>query len=504
VSELLTALSPLRASRRALWPLALALLFTYGYFVGPPAWNQNSRLALTRALVEQRTTVIDAYHETTGDKASRDGHYYSDKAPGASLLATVPYALFYAGRRLTGGELPDVYVRPLDPIDDALGRAPTPEERKPGDRLFYNQAHKMALYVCALGTTGLVALVGAAALYLLALRQLSGDRKAALLVTLAYALATPALPYSTVLYGHQLCADLLLVGFAIVVLAENGGRVWPLLCGLALGFSVLCEYTAAVPAFMITILAARMRSWRFVGLVCAGALPCSIVLAIYHQVAFGSPFRTGYDFVHLERFAEGMRAYYGLGPPNLGVLLQILFGSYRGLFYLAPLLLLAVWGLAAQLNHGKTAEGGLDRAPIVLATLVVLYYVLLNSGYYMWDGGAALGPRHCVPMLPFLALGLAPALRAVPRAWLVLAGVSLVQMVIATAAAPEAPQYGNPLWSFALPRLLSGQVADYEGTTNLGLLLGLPSVLSLLPLVALWIWAWSSARDGLREGRRPE
>jgi hypothetical protein len=499
-------LSPLRANWRALWPLALALLFTYGYFVGPPAWNQNSRLALTRALVEQRTTIIDAYHETTGDKASREGHYYSDKAPGASLLATVPYALFYAARRMTGGELPDVYVQPLDPIDAAMGRAPEPAERKPGDRLFYNQAHKMALYACALGTTALLALAGAAALFLLALRQLAGDRRGALLVTLAYALATPALPYSTVLYGHQLCADLLLIAFAIVVLAppQATGRAWPLLCGLALGLAVLCEYTAAVPAVMITILAVRGRTWRFAGLVCVGALPCAAILAIYHQVAFGSPFQTGYDFVHLDRFAEGMRAHYGLGPPDVGVLLEILFGSYRGLFYLAPVLLLAVWGLAAQLRHGSAGAGGLGRGPIVLAALVVLYYVLLNSGYYMWDGGAALGPRHCVPMLPFLALGLAPALRAVPRAWIVLAGVSLLQMVIATAAAPEAPQHGNPLWSFALPRLLEGQVANYDGTTNLGLLLGLPGVFSLAPLAALWIWAWSFVRDELRERRRPE
>ncbi|MEM6993273.1 MAG: hypothetical protein AAF721_22360, partial [Myxococcota bacterium] len=84
--------APLGQHRALLAPLALALLFTYGFFVDAPAWNQNSRLALTRALVEDHTTAIDRYHVTTGDKSKRGEHFYSDKAPGVSLLATVPYA----------------------------------------------------------------------------------------------------------------------------------------------------------------------------------------------------------------------------------------------------------------------------------------------------------------------------------------------------------------------------------------------------------------------------
>src|SRR5690606_19228103 len=72
----------LRAEAPVLVPLALAVLAATSYFAGPPAWNQNSRLALTRALVEQGTTVIDDHHATTGDKSRRDGHFYSDKAPG--------------------------------------------------------------------------------------------------------------------------------------------------------------------------------------------------------------------------------------------------------------------------------------------------------------------------------------------------------------------------------------------------------------------------------------
>ena len=58
---------------------------------------------------------------------------------------------------------------------------------------------------------------------------------------------------------------------------------------------------------------------------------------------------------------------------------------------------------------GDTTERAMKTLAWEGRLLVIGFYLALNSGYYMWDGGAALGPRHCVPMLPFLALGLVAA-----------------------------------------------------------------------------------------------
>jgi hypothetical protein len=117
----------------------------------------------------------------------------------------------------------------------------------------------------------------------------------------------------------------------------------------------------------------------------------------------------------------------------------------------------------------------------------------------MWDGGAAIGPRHVVPMLGLFALGFAPAIALVPRAWAVLAWVSAAQMLLATAAMPEAPQHGDPLWEFALGHVLGREAATDALASNLGLVLGLPSALSLVPLLVLWAWAWPILRH---PGRR--
>jgi hypothetical protein len=493
------------------WAVALALLCTFAFFVGPPAWNQNSRLALTRALVEHGSPIIDEWQVTTGDKSFRAGHFYSDKAPGVSLLATVPYAGFFLVRKVTGGELPSVRVEPLDPAIEAAGLTPAPEDAEPGDVLVYNPATRVALWLCRMLVVSLPTAFAGALFYLLMLRELGGDRRAATWASLIWLLATPALGYACGFYGHQLVADLLLASFALVVLAEGHARASPgfgLLVGSLLGWAVLCEYTAAIPVVLIVAWAAWRRGLRDAAWICVGGLPWALLLAGYHVWAFGGPLKTGYDYVYLEEFAVGMADNYGIGAPKLEVLAQLLFGSYRGLFYLSPVLLLAAWGLGLRLVAGERALEGaqtptshgppLRRADLVLAAAIVAWYLLLNSAYYMWDGGAALGPRHAVPMLGFLALGLGPALRRVPWATAVLAAVSCLQIVLITAAGPEAPSYGNPIWGYAVPRLFAPDSTNTA--TTLGRLLGLPGPLSLLPLLALWWLLWPT---GARAGQEP-
>ncbi|HEY8376057.1 MAG TPA: hypothetical protein VIK91_06185 [Nannocystis sp.] len=487
----------MRRERAVLGPLAIAVFAAGAYFVGPPAWNQNSRLALTRALVEQGTTIIDAYHATTGDKSLRDGHFYSDKAPGTSLLAVPAYAVYFGVARLLGAEPPEFRLVPLDLRDHGSD----PALRKPGDKLAYNQSYRTALYLCRVGSVGVVAVLGTLALYLVALRRL-GERREALLLASIYAFATPALVYGAAFYGHRLCGDLLLLGFAGIVLG-HGRRAMAFGTGVCLGLAVLCEYPAAVPVALLWLLAWLRRGPAFAAWTALGGLPVALVLALYHTAAFGHPLKTGYDFVYLEEFAEGMRVNYGIHAPDPGVLLEILFGAYRGLFYVAPVLLLAAWGLFVELRgwppgHSSRSDRSWPVRHVSLVCLAIVgFYLALNSGYYMWDGGAAIGPRHCVPMLPFLCLALAPAIRAVPRATVALALLSAGLSLLLAASAPEAPQFGDPVWGHAWPRLWDNG-AGYGGAANLGRMLGLPGPLSLVPLVLVLAWCFAQARAHLR------
>ena len=101
-----------------------------------------------------------------------------------------------------------------------------------------------------------------------------------------------------------------------------------------------------------------------------------------------------------------------------------------------------------------------------------------------------MGPRHIIPMLPFAAILLAPALSAPISALLVYAAglVSAAIMLMATAVEPRVPyEYENPVrdlfWyqykraNFALePNGVFGSelLTDNSVAFNLGKLFGLP------------------------------
>ena len=484
-------LAPIRGS---LLLLVGGLVFSFAFFVGAPAWNQNSRFALTRALVEDGTTAIDRSHATTGDKSFRDGHFYCDKAPGVSMFAVVPYAGYALVRRALGGDPPTFAVQSLDPKIRELGTVLDPEDRLPGDRIGYSPSYRFALYLCTLFVVVLpTALLGGAACLLLA-RDLAGSDRIARVVAIAWGVGTPVWVYATSLYGHALCGALLLAAFALLELAPpDAPRSAAAAAGMLLGAAVLTEYPAAVVAALGVVHAWRRGGLRCAAWVATGGLPWALVLAGYHTVAFGSPLATGYDFVYREEFAKGMAVNYGLGLPDPAVALALLFGSFRGLFYLSPVCVLATWGLVRGLRDRA------HRSRYLFAALVFGYFWLLNAGYYMWDGGASAGPRHMVPALGFLCLGLVPALRSVPKATLALLAVSMGQSLLLAAASPEVAQHGDPLWEFSIGRLVEAVPSASTGHTNLGLLLGLPGLLSVLPLVGAWVW-WLSRLGIFRSG----
>ncbi len=427
--------------------VAVLLFFTYAYFLSAPHWNENSRFDLTRSLVERQRLDIDPYHHNTGDKSERGGHFYSDKAPGASFLATPIYAAYYGYLRLTGAENPS--SRPAPDPDDVM----------------VNGTFRRSIYLCNLFTNALAgALLGAGFFWMLVTR-LSVPRAQALVATAALGVGSIVLPYATLFFGHVLAAAFLFGAFAAVPARRPG------LAGALAGLAVLTEFPTAVPAVALAVYAAVVERRRAIRFAAGAALPLLLLVA-YQAAAFGSPFSPGYAHVSDPRFSEGMsRGIMGVGWPRPDVLAAILVGRGRGLLYLCPVLVLGFIGLV--------------RSRAYFAGGIVAYFLLFNAGYYMWDGGAATGPRHLIPALPFLALGIPFAFRT----WwfaLPLLALSTANVLAATALAPTMRRLDDVLLQFIYPSIADGQVALAVGSTNLGLLIGLPGLWSLVPLLGVW------------------
>jgi hypothetical protein len=453
-----------RPSRQAATLLGLLFLATYAYFVSPPAWNESSRFDLVRSLVERQRLDIDPYHQDTGDKAFFRGHYFSDKAPGTALVAAPVYAAYYGFLRLGGGSTP--------------ASIPAVERDAQGEQqVLVNPAFRHALYICSLFTSALGgALLGV--LFWTFLRdRLALTGPLALQGTLALALGSMVFPYATMFYGHVLAALFLFAAFALV--DQDPRRLAG--AGALAGMAVLTELPTAPAALLIAGLAlwrARRRGlWFAAGL--AGPL---LVLAAYQWAAFGSVFGSGYAHVSDPEFAAGMsHGLMGVGVPRPGVLVAMLVGRARGLLYVSPVLVLGFVGLGRKLADRR------DRALFVVAAAIVLYFLLMNAGYYMWYGGQAIGPRHFIPALPFLCLGLPYAFRR-PRPLVVglLLGVSMLNLLVATAVEPAAPMVGDVLRDHVYRHLLRGELPLVTGPSNLGRMFGLPGPLSLLPLLVVW------------------
>jgi hypothetical protein len=497
-----------------------AALFTlvlgaYAYFYQAGGWNQNSRFDLTRAIVEQRTSIIDHYAHNTGDLSCRGPlgrcqqarteageHYYSDKAPGLSWLAVPAYAVAYA---TFGTERPS---------------------------LRYLSMSAWWVTIIAVGVPSAIAVV----MLYLTLEAFTRSESVRITVTLAYGLATLAFPYSTLFYGHQVAAALLLMGFARLVLAKRCAPKPPTArllvgVGLMLGYAVVVDYISAMAVVpLIGYAATFIRPWRRLGWLVAGEAVTVIALGAYHWLVFGGPLTLPYEFS--TQMARHI-GFMGLGRPSPYVLREILIGSYRGLFYWAPWLLLAIPGAILLLaRRGRRTE-------VFVCIAIAVLFVWLNSSLVDWQGGWALGPRYLIPAIPFLsvlAVGVVPRSRPRGRASraaaigsvgvaLVLVVVSGVLMLVGTAVKPEIPMdIQRPFGEYLLPFFLRAelsintqsvedlwpQVGGKRQAWNASQLAGLDGLASLAALglyvAAIGSWlAWTvywRANTGTDKGRR--
>jgi hypothetical protein len=458
--------------------IAALLLLSYLYVLPRWAdWSQNSRLDLVRALSEQGSVIIDDYVANTGDYALFEGHAYSDKAPGPAFLA-LPAALLVQ---------PALDFVPLQQSLDRLagGGALSSTLNPDGSGVNADKVRAFAVLAAAAAlAAALPAALGALALAAL-LRRVGVAEAPATLVTLAYGLGTLIAAYGGNFYSHALVASLLVGAWAVAAHAYSFPRA--LLIGLLLGWAVISEYPAALPAAAIGLAAAWV--WRRPGALVwmvLGGLPPLLLLAAYDLRAFGTPLPVGYEHSALWQ-GQHQTGFLSITYPHAAALWGLTFGLYRGMFVRAPWLLLALPGYLIWWRSGQ------NRPLWWVALLAPLGLLLFYASSIMWWGGFGAGPRYLVALVPFLALASAPAAawlwrRPWGRAALLLLVAASIALTWAEAVARQSfppDTIANPWTSYTLPAWREGDIAR-----NLGTALGLRGGLALLPLALLILGAF--------------
>lgn len=480
-------------------------LLCYAWFF--PRWadpNQNSRLNMVVAVVDDGTFMIDKYVANTVDYAKVNGHYYSDKAPGSAFLG-IP---IYAGLRVVL-DLPVV-----DRLTERLANSDAFKAtlREEGSGVLKDKVRfAIAQIVLSFVTNAIPTALMCALMYVL-LMQWGASRGVGIFTALAYGLLTPAFAYANAFYGHQLSAALLFFAFYMLFQMRRPAAATPawwklLIVGLLLGLSVITEYPTILIALAVLLyglhVLRRRDAWPRVAFVLAGMAACAAVLLVYNTVVFGGPFKLGYGNSELWE-AQHSAGFMSLTFPHIDALWGITFSPFRGLFLLSPVLLLAVPGFVMWYRARRL------RAEFSVAVFSVFAMFLFNASSIMWWGGFAVGPRYLLPGLPFMALAIAfaidPLIRGVESrrpAWQtltvgLLSAWSLVAtwgMTLAEQAFPSDAIRGNPYLEFALPNWLAGNIAR-----NLGTIAGFRGLAGLLPLVAALavialVWWWLSRRS---------
>ncbi|WEJ98615.1 MAG: hypothetical protein P0Y59_16920 [Candidatus Sphingomonas phytovorans] len=457
-------LTPQTAPARAPHKLALGLFvliwFSISWF-GSSEYNPNNstRLFTAVSLVEQGDATIDEFRTLTIDKAEFGKHTYLDKAPGMTIMA-----------------MPAVWI-----ADTLTGTSVAPYAKTiESDGLWSYMRLRQRIAVAM--TVAVLTAFAAVLLFDLA-TGITGSPRAGFVTALAYAMATPVWGWSTTLFGHAPVGALLLIATWAIWRGTSGEREvgrwrYPLLAGAALGWALVVEFPVVIPALPIVVWVVwrtRDLAWpvraRLFGLAAAAGLVMLVPLLIYNSIAFGTPFRVGYQGV--VGFNGMQQGFFGLTYPKIEVLAQIIFGTERGLIWVAPVLVLAPFGLARLIRSPQTRDLGW------LCTAIAIAVLLYNAAYVYWDGGHATGPRHSVPMIGFLCLGLAPlwqGWRATGRGWIagLIGSGMVINLAIASAEIAAPHGYRFPLVDPVMRKFLRGDIhtiaGDYWGwSQGLGL-----------------------------------
>jgi len=286
---------------------------------------------------------------------------------------------------------------------------------------------------------------------------------AAVFGALILGIASPYALYCTLFFGHGPAAACCAMSLALV----NKHRP---AAGALAGTMVLIDTPTAILAVAIGIwVLLRTKSIRAMVEFGLGGIPPVAVQLAYNTWIFDSPFTFAYahkasgDLATIH--AQGL---FGFSIPTATRLFGLSFGTERGLFFHAPVLLLAFFG-------GKRAQ------PFLLMSLA---YFLWIAAFVDWQAGASYAPRHLTPIIPCLSIaaGIAvidrPYLRIVASLLLAYSACVTFSM-IATFPYAMIP-FDTPMLEQALPMLATGSIAP-----NLFGLTGFPALIPPLIVVVV-------------------
>jgi len=465
---------------------------TCGYFFQGGGWNQNTRICLTRAIIHQQSFIIDPYKEdsqnpyfefvNTGDWSFKDGHYYTNKSPGLSMLAIPSFAIT------------EFLVKNLSQAD------------------MEKQVH-LSTYAGTLCTTVIFASLMAVLIFHVCNFFFGFSNWQSLLLTITYGMGTLIFSYSTTFYCHVPSAFFSFLSFVLAMHLKHGTFQKKYLLGGGSGFAaamaVLIEPSTVFALGCIFIYLLSFRDGRKTTLFfLIGCIPAGAFQLLYNASCFGSLLQSSYNFPNPNVMWYRQGKLFGIPSPFK--LIKLLFFPYRGILFSSPILLMMIPGTFLLLKFKKW------RSETIVCLTISFAFLIFIACFYAWHGGTAAGPRYLLPAYPFAFLLTIFALKKNQKTYIALGVFSIIINLSITLVGNEIPMnIKNPLAEVVLKNIMDGEVSinptpvsnfeNYSNITttldliqgennlnsfNLGELFFPNSLLSILPLLAFWVIWW--------------
>ncbi len=476
---------------RCYFVLFVLFFTTYGYFFQGGGWNQNSRICLTRAILHQHSFIIDEYKEdshdppfkfvNTGDWSYYEGHYYTNKSPGLSFIALVPFGVA------------EYFLKRIFPIDT-------------------EKQVLLSAYFSTLCTTVLFSTLLCLLLFYIFNHFFKLNSMNCLLLTLFYGFGTLVFSYSTTFYAHMPAAFFSFLSFVLVMYIKRDDpqrkKSIALFSGFSAATSVLVEpSTVVILGCIIVYLASFSEGRRYVPFFLLGCIPPGILQCFYNVVCFGDLLSSSYNYANDAVMFKVNGRLFGLPHPK--TFIRLLFLPYRGLFVSSPVFLMVLPGIVLFFTKRNW------RAEAVICTVISIVFIIFIASFYAWHGGSSVGPRYLLPTFPFIFFLIVFTLERYPKAFKVLGLISVIINLTITLVGNEIPQnVKNPLGDFILKNIAAGRVSvnpvpfsnfeNYPIDTlseiskwtpnfsafNLGEVIFPHSPASILPLICFWVIWW--------------
>lgn len=409
--------------------LISCIIFAY-FITGFHSANESSALALTKAIVEDKSLSINNFKDLASvDISEYNGSYYSDKPPGRALFG-IP-----------------IYI-----VDKILG---------------FTSDNQIAFSMELL--TVLFSSLSVVVMYKLSL-FLKISRPNAVILSFILGFATILWSFSKTFFAHPYSAFFNLLSLFMLLLAlEKNQKKYLVFSGVSMGLSLLMEY----PNFLVVIILGayylyrnRFKNIPNILILAISFTAVASIMLLYNYSIFGNPFITTDSYqvsygnvlqTQLFKVAELKNGLYGL-----------LVGSSGGLFYFSPVLLLSILGMLYWIKDDIRNKKNRDRflgLALLLSFSAVLIFYAAKEG---WRGGNSFGPRYLLPVIPFLVIPIGKVMQKFNNSklfWAIFAILLVYSLFINSLGSLVDPtpseSFNDPVYQHNFPILLSGHLDSF-------------------------------------------